>query len=179
MSEIDLYNVLGVPPDASAVEIKARFRFLSHAYHPDKFGSENHRRTAEEEFKRINAAYEILSDPEKRSSYDYSCRMKTKSGTPRAPAPSPPPKQPKEPEASPKGTDAALPYPSFLACWWKATWVIFLLCLLYDFSVHRAAGFAASIVGNLSSAPFVGIIVGGLLWLVKGFVADLSREKWK
>ncbi len=67
MSDIDLYTVLGVPPGASASEIKARFRFLSHAYHPDKFGLENHRQTAEEEFKRINSAYEILSDPEKRS----------------------------------------------------------------------------------------------------------------
>jgi hypothetical protein len=66
------YAVLGVPSEATPEEIKQRFRFLSHAFHPDKFASESQRRTAEEEFKRIAAAHQLLSDPVKRSLYDAS-----------------------------------------------------------------------------------------------------------
>jgi hypothetical protein len=61
MSE-DPYTVLGISRTATPSEIKERFRFLSHAYHPDKFATEAQRRTAENEFKRIGAAYQLLAN---------------------------------------------------------------------------------------------------------------------
>jgi molecular chaperone DnaJ len=57
------YEVLGIPKSASADEIKKAFRRLARKHHPDAGG-------AEEKFKEINEAYEVLSDPEKRSQYD-------------------------------------------------------------------------------------------------------------
>ncbi len=74
----DLYALLDVAPTASFEEIKERFRFLAHAYHPDKFASLPHKQQAEEHFKKINAAYQILSDPEKRAAYDYRAQSDTK-----------------------------------------------------------------------------------------------------
>lgn len=47
----DFYSILGVPPNASAAQIKQRYRFLAQAYHPDKFASDAHKRDAEEAFK--------------------------------------------------------------------------------------------------------------------------------
>ncbi|WP_200762134.1 DnaJ C-terminal domain-containing protein [Nitrosophilus alvini] len=61
-----LYETLGISPDASADEIKKAYRKLARKYHPDI----NKDPDAEEKFKEINAAYEILSDPEKRKQYD-------------------------------------------------------------------------------------------------------------
>ena len=66
----DLYSIISVSPNATADEIKQRFRFLAQAYHPDKFASDEHRKQAEEQFKSISAAYQILSNPEKRAIYD-------------------------------------------------------------------------------------------------------------
>lgn len=60
----DYYQVLGVNRDASAPEIKRAYRRLAHQHHPDKTGGD------EEKFKRINEAYEVLSDAGKRSQYD-------------------------------------------------------------------------------------------------------------
>lgn len=60
----DLYNILGVSKGATQDEIKKAFRKLAHQHHPDKEGGD------ETKFKEINAAYQILSDPEKRKRYD-------------------------------------------------------------------------------------------------------------
>lgn len=62
----DYYETLGVPRNASADEIKRAFRRLAMQYHPDR----NSEPGAEARFKEINEAYEVLSDPERRSTYD-------------------------------------------------------------------------------------------------------------
>jgi len=63
----DYYQILGVGRDADEKEIKRAFRRLARRYHPDVNPGDE---AAEERFKEINEAYEVLSDPEKRSKYD-------------------------------------------------------------------------------------------------------------
>src|SRR5690606_37176985 len=62
----DLYTVLGIPRDASSDDVKRAFRRLAMEYHPDR----NKAPDAEAKFKQVNAAYEVLSHPEKRARYD-------------------------------------------------------------------------------------------------------------
>src|SRR3954468_22456124 len=62
----DPYEVLGVPRDAGETEVKKAFRRLARELHPDVNSTE----TAEEDFKEVAEAYEILSDPERRATYD-------------------------------------------------------------------------------------------------------------
>lgn len=66
----DYYSVLGVAPTASSEEIIKRYRFLALAYHPDRFSSAESKEEAGREMARINAAYQVLSDPLKRAAYD-------------------------------------------------------------------------------------------------------------
>lgn len=66
----DYYSVLGVSRTVTATELKERYRFLCHAYHPDKFANDTQRQRAENDFKRINEAYEVLSNPDSRARYD-------------------------------------------------------------------------------------------------------------
>ncbi len=63
----DYYKILGVKPDASLDEIKKAYRRLALQYHPDKNQGD---KKAEEKFKDIAEAYDVLSDPEKRKKYD-------------------------------------------------------------------------------------------------------------
>ena len=63
----DLYDVLGVPRGASAVELKKAYRSLAQQFHPDKCPGD---KDAEEKFKEAANAYQILSDDEKRAAYD-------------------------------------------------------------------------------------------------------------
>ncbi len=62
----DFYEVLGVSKAASPDDLKKAYRKLAFQYHPDK----NKTKEAEEKFKEINQAYEVLSDPQKRNVYD-------------------------------------------------------------------------------------------------------------
>src|SRR5438132_8039797 len=63
----DYYKSLGVARDASEADIKKAFRALARQYHPDVA---KNKAQAEEKFKEINEAYEVLGDPEKRRKYD-------------------------------------------------------------------------------------------------------------
>ncbi|MDF2502852.1 molecular chaperone DnaJ [Clostridium sp.] len=67
MAKKDFYEVLGLQKGASDDEIKKAFRKLAIKYHPDK---NQGNKEAEEKFKEINEAYQVLSDPQKKAQYD-------------------------------------------------------------------------------------------------------------
>ena len=67
VTKVDYYEVLAVSRDASDQEIKSAYRKLAMQYHPDRNQGDS---AAEEKFKECSEAYQILSDPDKRASYD-------------------------------------------------------------------------------------------------------------
>jgi molecular chaperone DnaJ len=67
VAQRDLYSVLGVDKKASPDEIKKAYRKLARKYHPDNNAGD---KQAEERFKEISAAYDVLGDPDKRKQYD-------------------------------------------------------------------------------------------------------------
>lgn len=67
MSKPDYYETLGVQQGADEKALKSAFRKMAMKYHPDKNPDD---KTAEEKFKELNEAYEILKDPQKRAAYD-------------------------------------------------------------------------------------------------------------
>ncbi len=62
----NLYNILGVAPNASADDIKKRYRSLAMRFHPDRNSAEG----AEARFNAIQQAYEVLTDARRRAEYD-------------------------------------------------------------------------------------------------------------
>jgi DnaJ-class molecular chaperone len=66
MANEDYYKILGISKTATADEIKKAYRKMALQYHPDR----NKGKEAEEKFKEVNQAYEVLSDPSKRQTYD-------------------------------------------------------------------------------------------------------------
>ena len=76
-TDVNLYAVLGVSPDASPDEIRGAYRRAARASHPDLHPGDA---SAAERFKRVQVAYEVLGDPARRAAYD----------APPAPAPEPP-----------------------------------------------------------------------------------------
>src|ERR1700682_4138641 len=87
------YDLLGVPPEATAEQIRAAYRTLVQLFHPDRLAhlKPESRLFAEERLKALNRAYEVLGDPARRAAYDYA-------NTPRPPAP-PESRSPSRPEA--------------------------------------------------------------------------------
>jgi len=69
MSKRDYYEILGISKSASADEIKKAYRNLALKYHPDRVTADK-KKEAEERFKEISEAYEVLMDPQKKATYD-------------------------------------------------------------------------------------------------------------
>ena len=67
MAKRDYYDILGVPKNASEADIKKAYRKKAVQYHPDKNPDD---KKAEEKFKEVGEAFEILSDDQKRAAYD-------------------------------------------------------------------------------------------------------------
>lgn len=72
------YELLDLPADATAEQIKAAYRILVQLHHPDRLqqAQEGVRRYAEDKLKRINEAYTVLSDPARRAKYDATLRTR-------------------------------------------------------------------------------------------------------
>ncbi|MBI4743878.1 MAG: molecular chaperone DnaJ [Actinobacteria bacterium] len=72
MNGKDYYKILGVSKDANRNEVKKAYRKLARKYHPD---ANPNNKEAEEKFKKVSEAYEVLSDEKKRKEYDEASRM--------------------------------------------------------------------------------------------------------
>lgn len=71
----DPYQALGIPKDATSTTIKSTYRKLALKFHPDKVTDESQKESAAENFHRIQQAYEILGDDEKRAKYDATIKL--------------------------------------------------------------------------------------------------------
>jgi Flp pilus assembly protein TadD len=106
----DYYRILGIRSDATREEIKDAWNFSVKAFHPDKFASSSPRQqtTAQERTKVINEAYEVLSDPVRRSNYDWKY-ARERSTPAAAPPPRPPPPTAQRPADTASGRKRTRP----------------------------------------------------------------------
>lgn len=97
------YDILGIPFSASQEEIKAKYKQLAILFHPDKHGGS---RYYEEQFKKISAAYHVLSNPARRRRYDLKIAYASRPAAARKASPSstsaPKPNTTYRPPAAPK-----------------------------------------------------------------------------
>src|SRR5438046_6510310 len=77
--EKDYYQVLGVPKNASQADIKKAYRKLAQKFHPD---ANQGNKQAEDRFKEVSGAYDVLGDPDKRAQYDQVREMAQAGGGP-------------------------------------------------------------------------------------------------
>ncbi|KAJ5818656.1 hypothetical protein N7474_004247 [Penicillium riverlandense] len=73
--DIDPYATLGVPKDATVSEVRAAHRKRVLKCHPDKIQDESQRNAAQDEFQRVQQAYELLSDETRRARYDHRAKL--------------------------------------------------------------------------------------------------------
>jgi DnaJ family protein B protein 4 len=78
--DADYYTILGVPRDADPKAIKTAYRALARQWHPDK--NPENAAEAQSKFQEIQAAYDVLIDPERRRRYDLSCADPSPSSSP-------------------------------------------------------------------------------------------------
>jgi curved DNA-binding protein CbpA len=102
MKRPDYYEILGVPPDATQEQIKRRYRDLARRYHPDISRSAD----AAEKFRKINEANQVLSDPQKRATYDTE-RAFTQSRQRPSPPPPSSPSSGSHPASAPSGASGS------------------------------------------------------------------------
>ena len=86
VDELDPYRVLGVPSTASLLDIARARRRLAKRHHPDLVAGD----AAASEMARINAAWELLADPDARAAWDAACRARRLRARSRRPRPGPP-----------------------------------------------------------------------------------------
>ena len=79
MAKRDYYDILGVAKNADPEQIKKAYRKLALKYHPDKNPGD---KNAEDKFKEATEAYEVLSDPDKRKTYDQFGHAGAQTGFP-------------------------------------------------------------------------------------------------
>ncbi len=145
MSTPNLYEVLQVSPNADTEIIDAAYRRLARLYHPDV----NHAPDAEERFKRINEAYSILSDTNKRRDYDRLRQTRRTTYPPphpqATPTYSPPPPQPRTTYSPsytpPKPTSSTRKSSSA----WKVTiWIVVVILFYYFMFTHPSNNSSSS-----------------------------------
>jgi len=83
------YDLLGVPPEATADDIRSAYRTLVQLFHPDRLAhlKPESRAFAENSLREVNRAYEVLGDPARRAAYDYSNAPRPTTPAPAAPDP--------------------------------------------------------------------------------------------
>ena len=87
-TDVNLYAVLGVSPDASPDEIRGAYRRAARASHPDLHPGDA---SAAERFKRVQVAYEVLGDPVRRAQYDAPPAPAAAAPSTKVPPPAPEP----------------------------------------------------------------------------------------
>jgi hypothetical protein len=99
---IDYYAILDIPPDAPADKVREQYRFLVHAWHPDKFPNPAQKLRAEEKIKSINEAYAVLNDPLERRRYNRQRFNRHRGWQPDESAAEPPSQPPAPPMRTPR-----------------------------------------------------------------------------